>query len=106
MNTRLRRCVTLLAYVSRVPGYVMYFYFVTYAILMHPGAPVFDEETEDVTIYAAYVFGPEKQFHPAPTIVLPIACWVNQVFYPIDLVRSSVSPRQVHSTPVSADGGE
>lgn len=104
MNTRLRQCARQLAYVSRALGYVAYFYFATYAILMHPGFPVFHPETERLTIYAYYLFGPSEQFGEL-TIILPTACWVNKVFYPIDFVRNVVSPEQFDPA-VSADRSE
>jgi hypothetical protein len=104
VNTRLRQFAKQLAYVSRGLGYVAYFYFATYAILMHPGFPVFHPESGRLTIYACYLFGPSEQSGEL-TIILPTACWVNKVFYPIDLVRSVVSPKQFDPT-VSADRGE
>ena len=72
--------------VLRIVGYLAFVYVATYALMMNPHGQAWDVATWTPVYDSSFYFAPTAHPRHLRNCYLPMTCWANRIFWPMDYV--------------------
>lgn len=69
--------------------YVVSLYFISYFVLMNRTVVAVNEDTGKISYASSFRFSPSVQTDGDLSIYAPSDCWLNVVFYPLDILTGN-----------------